>query len=57
MFHDLPEFASSPPPRDKLDANSDKPCEWYGLWMRIKHSHNSMVMALGLCVKWPLAYF
>ena len=26
----------------------------YGLWMRIKGPNNHMVMALGLCVMWPL---
>jgi hypothetical protein len=28
----------------------------YNLWMRVEGSHNYIVIALGLCVKWPLIY-
>ena len=31
-----------------------KPCQWYGLWMRIKDPHKYMVMALGSYVEWPI---
>ena len=36
------------------DANSNIPCQWYGLYMRIKSLHTHMVTSLGSCVKWPL---
>ena len=54
MFHAVPEFALSPPPRGRPDANSCRPCQlnnWCGLWMRVKDPHNDMVTALGSCVK------
>ena len=56
-FHVMPEFASSPPPRGKLDSNPNKPCELksrYILWRRVKGPHNFMVITLGSCVTWPL---
>ena len=27
---------------------------WYGVWIRVKGPHHSMVMAFGSCVKWAL---
>ena len=39
MFHGLPEIALGPPPRGRPDANSNNPCQWYGLWTRIKSPH------------------
>ena len=56
MFHGLLELAFGPPPKGKPDANCDKPCQWYNLWMRIKGPHKYMVTTLGLCVKWPYGY-
>ena len=47
MFHGL------------LDANSGKPCQvsnCYGLWKRVEDPHEYVVMAFGLCVKWPLVH-
>ena len=61
MFRGLLKFASDPPSRDRPNANSGRPYHsqgaldnWYGLWMGVKDSPNSMAMALGLCVKCPL---
>ena len=30
--------------QEVLDTDSSRPCQWYGLWMRIKGPHNYMVM-------------
>lgn len=38
----LLEFVSCPPPRSRLNANPNKPCQWYGLWVRIKGPRNYM---------------
>ena len=54
MFHGCHRLCQAPPSRGRHDASSDKPCQWYDLWMRIKSPHNYMVMAMGLCAKWPL---
>ena len=40
--------------RDYIKRLSQHP--WYGLWMRVKGPHHYKVMALGLCVKWPLTH-
>ena len=45
-------FALGSPPSGRRDANFVNPCQWYGLWMRIKGVHNHMVVALGSFVKW-----
>ena len=37
-----------------IKFTSKRPCQWHGLWMRIKGPHNHMVKAFGSCVKWPL---
>ena len=47
LVHGLPECLLGSPPRGRLDANSNMPCQRYGLWMRIKAPHNYMI--------WPLA--
>lgn len=51
MFHSMLEVASHSPPRIGPNTNSRKPCQWYGLWMKIKCSHTHMVTALDLCAK------
>ena len=53
-FRVLLAFVSSPPPRGRPNANSDRPCQWYILHTRTKALHNYLVMALGSCVKWSI---
>jgi hypothetical protein len=45
MFCGQSEFASGPLVKGRLDANSNRPCRWYNLWMRIKEPHRSWPMA------------
>ena len=47
MFRGMPEFASSPSSRCKLEANSGILYQWYGLWMRIMGPHSYTITALG----------
>ena len=56
-FHGLLEFTSNPTLKSRPYAKSDKLCQWYNLWMRIKGLHNYTTMALGSCVKWPLSHY
>ena len=53
MFHGLSEVASSSTPRDRHDSNYGRPCYWYGILMKVKGSHKTMVTVVDLCVKWP----
>ena len=55
MFHGMPKFALGPHPRGRPDAIFGIPCQWYGLWMRVKGPDKHMVTARSSCVKWPLS--
>ena len=39
------------PPRDRHDANYDRPCWQHDLWMNITGSYKTMGTVLGSCVK------
>lgn len=46
MFHGSTEicFKTHVLPKMSLMQIPNKPCQWYGLWMRIKGSHSYMTM-------------
>ena len=48
MSHGLLKFPLGLSSRNRLDANSGRPCWWYGLWMRTKGPHKYPVTTLWL---------